>query len=63
MQNIPRLPVDAAGDDVLIQRLYELALQGEADSNEARLLDHVVYARLLHAYGCEAPDQQPRLAA
>ena len=63
MQHITRLPADAASDDVLIQRLYELAMAGSHGSAEWQRLDEVVYTRLIDAYGCEAPDLRPRMAA
>lgn len=63
MQQIPRLPADAASDDFLIHRLYDLAMAGGDDSSEWQRLDEVVYTRLIDAYACQAPDLRPRLAA
>lgn len=47
------MPDGNSDDEVLTERLFELALEGDTDSAELNAIDAVVYARLEETYGCD----------
>ncbi|OHE87781.1 MAG: hypothetical protein A2579_10130 [Lysobacterales bacterium RIFOXYD1_FULL_69_11] len=56
-------PIEAASDEELVERLYDIACEG-VDSDELERLDAVIYSRLATAYGEPvAPADRPRSLA
>lgn len=46
-------PAANVSDDTVVERLYDLARQGETATREFQLLDYVIQKRLLQTYGGE----------
>ncbi len=46
-------PAANVSDDTVVERLYDLARQGETATREFQLLDYVIQKRLQQTYGSE----------
>lgn len=46
-------PAANVSDDTVVERLYDLARQGETATREFQLLDYVIQKRLQQTYGGE----------
>lgn len=46
-------PAANVSDDTVVERLYDLARQGETATREFQLLDYVIQKRLMQTYGGE----------
>ncbi len=59
MRIIPHIPVKEGDDQLLTERLFDLALNGDTASDELNAIDAQVYARLEEAYGHDTEDHLP----
>jgi hypothetical protein len=49
----PDAPAANVSDDTVVERLYDLARQGDTATREFQLLDYVIQKRLQQTYGGE----------